>query len=313
MWHSKSEPAAAADSQRWNSQPVHLHTTPLIPPYCCCCCLLCCTVSFRLRQSNFAVQDSVGVIRLRRADRAFHAWGTELCPFLTSSCRLPSFPDVAVSFRYATEHRCAVVLRGPNLSDCITGTDPLVDGRLLLQCRPTVPSEHAEYEAAQRTSSVVNELSSVVAQLLSAHPLIVQRHREGLPITNIVLLRGAGKRIHVPRFTWPPTVAAAEATTAEQGHASSQAVQQPDDEDELPGLKGSTAFVLAPTAIIGGLALSLSMRRVECVGATGDYRTDLNAKAEEAARCITSGRHSFGLLHVKVATQHTTPTNTTTA
>ena len=33
-----------------------------------------------------------------------------------------------VSVRYATEHRCGVVLHGPGLCDRISGTDPLRDG-----------------------------------------------------------------------------------------------------------------------------------------------------------------------------------------
>jgi len=40
-----------------------------------------------------------------------------------------------VSVRYATEHRCGVVVRGPGLSDAISGTDPLKDG-LPLRVRP---------------------------------------------------------------------------------------------------------------------------------------------------------------------------------
>lgn len=40
-----------------------------------------------------------------------------------------------MSVRYATEHRCGVVVRGPGLSDAISGTDPLKDG-LPLRVRP---------------------------------------------------------------------------------------------------------------------------------------------------------------------------------
>jgi 2,3-bisphosphoglycerate-independent phosphoglycerate mutase len=41
--------------------------------------------------------------------------------------KLPSFPEHRVGVQYATEHRCGVVLSGPNLSDSISGTDPLRD------------------------------------------------------------------------------------------------------------------------------------------------------------------------------------------
>lgn len=41
--------------------------------------------------------------------------------------KLPSFPDHTVSVKYAIEHRCGVRVRGPGLTDTITGTDPLKD------------------------------------------------------------------------------------------------------------------------------------------------------------------------------------------
>lgn len=52
--------------------------------------------------------------------------------------RLPSFPEHAVSVRYATEHRCGVAVRGPGLSDAVSGTDPLRDN---LPLRVRAPAE----------------------------------------------------------------------------------------------------------------------------------------------------------------------------
>lgn len=49
---------------------------------------------------------------------------------------LPSFPQHAVSVKYATEHRCGVVVRGAGLSDAISGTDPLKDNLPLLTVAP---------------------------------------------------------------------------------------------------------------------------------------------------------------------------------
>lgn len=50
--------------------------------------------------------------------------------------KLPSFPQHSVRVRYATEHRCGIVVGGPQLCDEITGTDPLKDN-LPLQVSPT--------------------------------------------------------------------------------------------------------------------------------------------------------------------------------
>jgi 2,3-bisphosphoglycerate-independent phosphoglycerate mutase len=41
-----------------------------------------------------------------------------------------------VSVKYATEHRCGVVVRGSGLSDAISGTDPLKDNLPLLTVTP---------------------------------------------------------------------------------------------------------------------------------------------------------------------------------
>lgn len=46
---------------------------------------------------------------------------------LTWISKLPSFPNHTVAVKYATEHRCGVRVRGPGLTDMITGTDPLKD------------------------------------------------------------------------------------------------------------------------------------------------------------------------------------------
>ena len=69
-------------------------------------------------------------------------------------------------------------------------------------------------------------------------------------------------------------------------------------------------FAVAPTAIIGGLAECVGLERLAVDGATGDYRTDLGAKARAAVKKLTEegegmggegrgGGWNFGLLHVK--------------
>lgn len=66
------------------------------------------------------------LVKKRRVDRNFPTWGIPLCDYL-NGLRLPSFPQVQVAVSYATEHRCGVRLRGPGLTDQISGTDPLKD------------------------------------------------------------------------------------------------------------------------------------------------------------------------------------------
>ena len=50
------------------------------------------------------------VVKRRRVDRKFPAWGIPLCASI-NNIQLPSFPQVQVAVRYATEHRCGVRLR----------------------------------------------------------------------------------------------------------------------------------------------------------------------------------------------------------
>ena len=55
------------------------------------------------------------------------AQSTTQCLLLRSGVKLPSFPHLIVKAKYATEHRCGVVVSGPGLSDDVSGTDPLKD------------------------------------------------------------------------------------------------------------------------------------------------------------------------------------------
>lgn len=94
--------------------------------------------------------------------------------------------------RYATEHRCGVVVSGPGLSGNISGSDPLKDHRLLLKVKPLDDTKEAAH-----TANVVNELSDTIRGILRVHPLNAERLKQGKAIANIVLLRGCGIRIDV--------------------------------------------------------------------------------------------------------------------
>ncbi|GAV60056.1 Metalloenzyme domain-containing protein/PhosphMutase domain-containing protein [Cephalotus follicularis] len=233
-------------------------------------------------KSNFATLDEkTGIVTSRRADRHFEEEGPILCAAL-DGMKLPSFPLHEVRARYATEHRCGVVVKGPKLSGNISGTDPLKDNRLLLQAEALDDTEEAKYTAA-----VINELSREITRILVSHPLNAKRVAEGKNIANVVLLRGCGIRIQVPPFKdkhglWP--------------------------------------CMVAPTKIIAGLGLSLGIDILEAPGATGDYRTLLTSKATAIANALSAplrfcpnlfvpgedehrpGRsdgYDFGFLHIK--------------
>ena len=54
---------------------------------------------------------------------------------------VPGHPQHVLRVRYATEHRCGVVISGPGLCNRVSGTDPLKDGLPLQACRPACLQE----------------------------------------------------------------------------------------------------------------------------------------------------------------------------
>ncbi|WIA32441.1 hypothetical protein OEZ86_003263 [Tetradesmus obliquus] len=212
-------------------------------------------------KSNFAtLNTATGIVEKRRADRQFEHLGATLCDALDGLV-LPSFPQHAVSVKYATEHRCGVVVRGAGLSDAISGTDPLKDNLPLLKVEPLDDSAEA-----QHTAAVVNELSSELHKLLQHHPINQQRRAEGKAPANCVLLRGCGSRISVPSF------------------------------EQLHGMK---ACLVAPTKIIAGLGMSFDIQPLDAPGATGSYDSHFASKAAVACGALVNGGFDFALLHVK--------------
>ncbi|CAO3635004.1 unnamed protein product [Cunninghamella echinulata] len=212
-------------------------------------------------KSNFAYMDrETGIVISRRADRHFEGLGPTLCDAI-DGIKLPSFPNHSVAVKYATEHRCGVRVRGPGLTDTITGTDPLKDGRLLIKCQPTEDNEQSKM-----TSQLVNELSDAFYEILSRHDINKDRIKNGKAPANCVLLRGCGSCIDIPSI------------------------------EKLHGFK---SFLIAPTCIIAGLGMTAGMDILQVEGATGDYHTDFNAKGQATVDALTNKDYDFGFLHIK--------------
>eukprot|EP00033_Pygsuia_biforma_P001402 GCRY01001586.1.p1 GENE.GCRY01001586.1~~GCRY01001586.1.p1 ORF type:complete len:447 (-),score=32.33 GCRY01001586.1:583-1923(-) len=219
-------------------------------------------------KSIFSFMDSDQIVVKRRADRNFVREGPILCEFL-DGLTIPGFPDVSVSIKYATEHRCAVRIRGKNnpLSDSITGTDPLVDNKPGPTSEPLNDSREAFY-----TAKVVNALAEEMARRLKSHPINIQRRKEGKIPANTILLRGPGMKLKVPSF------------------------------ESRFGLR--SAFI-APTCIIKGIGLSIGLDSVDVAGATGDMETNVDAKMQRAVSLLldepsTSPASSYDMVFVHV-------------
>lgn len=138
-------------------------------------------VAFR---GNFAYVDEDGVVVDRRAGRVE---GSIFSEYL-SEIRLGSHPEVEVEVLPTLGHRLAVVLRGEGLSWRVTDTDPHKDGMRILKSIPLDGSQEAK-----RTADIVNELTQLLREMMSRHPINRERVKMGLPPVNAILLRGAGE------------------------------------------------------------------------------------------------------------------------
>ena len=95
--------------------------------------------------------------------------------------------------RPATEHRLAIVLRGDGLSPRIQGSDPGegATAEAPLTPEPLDPTD----ELAADTARILALFEQKARKVLSRHPVNKKRKRQGLPVANAVLTRGAG-RLH---------------------------------------------------------------------------------------------------------------------
>ena len=210
-------------------------------------------------KSNFSTMYGE-CVKYRRCDRHFEVEGPILCKDL-DGIKIPEFPEVKVSVVYATEHRCAVKILAPGLSDKIAGTDPIHDDLDLIKSYPLDDSPEAAY-----TAKVVNALSDTFRKALENHPINIERRKQGKEVANVILLRGPGMRLSCQPF------------------------------GERHNIK---AFLIAPTAIIAGLGISVGLPVIKVKGATGDMDSNFNAKAIAAAQELDGDKYDMGIIHMK--------------
>lgn len=213
-------------------------------------------VAFR---GNFATVGDGMVIVDRRAGRRIPE-AKELVRYLNEN--LGEIDGVRVEVYHATEHRVAVVFRGPGLSDAVSDTDPHTEGVRVAESRPLVDDE-----AARRTARVVNLFTRRVAELLRSHPLNARRVEAGAPPANAILLRGAGKMVKYPRFS------------------------------ERRELRIDRAVAISATALVKGVCALMGFEVVTPEGATGGVDSDLMAKARAAVELY---RRGYDLIYVHI-------------
>jgi 2,3-bisphosphoglycerate-independent phosphoglycerate mutase len=91
------------------------------------------------------------------------------------------------------EHRAALVIRGPGLSDRIADTDPHSINSPPLNTKPLAPE-------AEFTARVINKFLERSRNILADHPLNKQLISQGKLPANEIMIRGSGKIPALPSF-----------------------------------------------------------------------------------------------------------------
>ncbi|KRX10254.1 Alkaline-phosphatase-like, core domain [Pseudocohnilembus persalinus] len=211
---------------------------------------------------NFAHMDKDCIVKKRRVDRGFEKWGLPLIQSI-DGMKIEGFEPYYISAKHATEHRCGIkVTGGKNLTNNITGTDPLKDNLKLRQ----VKAKDEKDEKAVFTAKLVNQLSNQLHEHLEKQEINLKRKEENKLTANLVLLRGCGERLDVPTF------------------------------EEVHKLKG---VMIAPTAIIRGLGMTIGMDTPVVEGATGYYDSNFSNKLNCALDYLENKEFDFGFIHIK--------------
>jgi len=198
-------------------------------------------VNFGTVEGDGSVFDKIVVDR--RAGRINDT--DELVEAINRELDLSKF-GVEFIFKRGSGHRGALVLRGKNLSDKITDTDPKKIGEKVKKCIPLT-------DDAKRTAEIVNYFMEKTHEILDRHPFNDKRAKNGLPKANVLLLRGVGVVPHIPSF------------------------------EERYGMK---LAVVCGTTLIKGIGKILKGDVIEVKGATGDRNTNLKEKINATLKAL---------------------------
>ena len=142
-----------------------------------------------LLRANFATvekTDSGFKILDRRAGR-INDGNLDLCHSLAE---VDLGNDIFGSLFPATQHRCVLRLRGPQLSPLISDTDP--GGMGISQGIVDAQARSSGDAAAAYTAEALNRFIILSHSILEKHPVNTERVKNGEPAANGIITRGAG-------------------------------------------------------------------------------------------------------------------------
>lgn len=209
-------------------------------------------IAFR---ANFATVDKNLVVIDRRAGRLKYG-GDELAECLNGI----EIDGVKFYVAHGVEHRAAIIMRGKNLSPDISDVDPHKKSEKICISKPLFKND----KNAEFTAEVLNKFVNHSYKILSTHKINFELQKANKKVANILLPRGAGKTLDIPKI------------------------------EKLYGLKSAC---IAGIPLIKGICKLTGMEIIDVKGATGDTNTDMIAKASAALDCIQ--KYDFVLLNIK--------------
>ncbi|MCD3194577.1 2,3-bisphosphoglycerate-independent phosphoglycerate mutase [Clostridium botulinum C] len=213
-------------------------------------------VAFR---GNFATIDEDYTVIDRRAGRIRR--GTKELAEAINGLVLSDGTKVLV--KELTEHRVAIVLRGNELSDKISCTDP---GTAEEGAKLVIPSALDNTTNSEKTAKNLWEFTNRAYEILKEHPINKERCEKGLKIANVVITRGAGQENYIPSIK------------------------------ELYNIK---AACVAGDITVGGIAKLVGMDYFSDDSFTGSFDTNLRGKVDLTLKLLNESKYDWVVMHVK--------------
>lgn len=132
-------------------------------------------------RGNFATIDENNIVIDRRAGRISTEENKKLVELISQNIK--EIKGVKIEIRTVKEHRCAIVLRGENLSPFVSENDPQKEGLPLAEIKPLT-------EEAKLTAGILNEFERKVREILKK----LNSKAKG------ILLRGISTLPYIPSF-----------------------------------------------------------------------------------------------------------------
>ncbi|PKP60442.1 MAG: phosphoglycerate mutase [Candidatus Altiarchaeales archaeon HGW-Altiarchaeales-1] len=168
--------------------------------------------------------------------------------------------DVKAIFKTSSGHRGVLVLRGKNLSEKISDSDPHSEGEI----KNVVPLDNTN--SSKRTAEILNKFTRKAYEILNNSEIQKERLNKGMPPANIVLARGAGKIGEIPKF------------------------------NEKYGMNG---VCIAGVNLVKGISRAVGLDVAEINGATGHKDSNIGSKIDACIKELKGDKHDFILINIK--------------